>query len=87
MCRNGEEALHLLKTSQLIPELIFLDLQMPVMDGIEFLDNYRAAGLNRNGTKIIVYTTTITDVEKEKCKGIPVVLKPLTPDKITGIGV
>lgn len=87
MCRNGEEALQVLKAHQLSPDLIFLDLQMPIMDGLEFLDKYYASGLKSQETKIIVYTTTIDDWEKEKCKGLPIILKPITLEKIaTAIG-
>jgi two-component system, chemotaxis family, chemotaxis protein CheY len=34
---NGEEALRFLSTSERLPNLILLDLMMPVMDGWEFL--------------------------------------------------
>lgn len=42
---NGEEALRLLQHSDDLPDLILLDLQMPIMDGESFLkrqhDNFR----------------------------------------------
>ena len=82
ICRNGEEALHLLKDCRLLPELIFLDIQMPVMDGLEFLDKYYSSGLSTKETKIIVYTTGLDTGEKEKCKGLPVILKPMTMEKM-----
>ena len=35
---NGEEALHV--AAEQNPDIIFLDLRMPVMDGIGFLEKY-----------------------------------------------
>ena len=40
---NGAQALSVAK--QLIPDLILLDLMMPVMDGYEFLDHFKALQL------------------------------------------
>ncbi len=34
---NGAEALHLLNSSDNLPDMILVDLNMPVMDGFEFL--------------------------------------------------
>jgi CheY-like chemotaxis protein len=35
--RNGEEALFLLKSNDILPDIIFLDLNMPKINGLEFL--------------------------------------------------
>ena len=35
--RNGEEALAVLNTKEVIPDIILLDLNMPKLNGIEFL--------------------------------------------------
>jgi CheY-like chemotaxis protein len=50
---NGEEALEI--TKQHTPDLIFLDLRMPVMDGIEFLKAYEPKKNNPNA-HIIVFS-------------------------------
>lgn len=34
---NGEEAITLLKNDQILPDIIFLDLNMPKINGLEFL--------------------------------------------------
>ena len=39
IAKNGRQALEILETFR--PETIFLDLHMPVMDGIEFLQEYQ----------------------------------------------
>lgn len=38
---NGEEALNILSSLKRLPDLILLDLRMPVMDGFDFLECQR----------------------------------------------
>lgn len=38
---NGIEALKLLEPPQIFPDIIFLDLNMPVMNGFEFLGEFK----------------------------------------------
>lgn len=57
---NGEEALAHVK-SQGDPDIMFLDLRMPVMDGIEFLEKYDAP--QHTDTTIIVFSNY--DAQKE----------------------
>jgi CheY-like chemotaxis protein len=56
---NGEEALMIVK--DVTPDVILLDLRMPVMDGIEFLHNYSLA--DNDKTKVIVFSNY--DMQKE----------------------
>ncbi len=57
---NGKEALETLEQGS-DPDIIFLDLRMPVMDGIEFLKNYDAP--SHEDTTIIVFSNY--DAKKE----------------------
>jgi two-component system response regulator (stage 0 sporulation protein F) len=50
---NGKEALDILKTEK--PDIILLDLRMPVMDGIEFLKQLKPKDNLPDG-KIIVFS-------------------------------
>lgn len=49
---NGEEALSILKSVE--PNIILLDLRMPVLDGIGFLEEFIPA--NHPGTSVVVFS-------------------------------
>ena len=61
---DGKEATEMLATSEQLPELIFLDINMPVMNGIEFLE-HRQAQFKANEIKIVVITSSHSDRDKE----------------------
>jgi len=93
--QNGEEAINFfddLKLNNLgteikkYPSLVFLDLNMPVMDGWEFLDQFSKEEYTSifKNTKIIVLSSTIDPNDIEKSKTYPMVLdflsKPITKE-------
>lgn len=92
--KNGEEALKYFDSiinkqeENKLPQLIFLDLNMPVMDGWEFLDNFNTEKYSAvNSTKIVVLSSTIDPEDLEKSKKYPMVIdflsKPITTNMIT----
>ena len=50
--RNGKEALERAQAHR--PDVVILDLFMPVMDGVTFLDKFRAAKENQDVRVIVV---------------------------------
>ncbi|MBO0590347.1 response regulator [Cellulophaga sp. E16_2] len=86
---DGEEALDdlvtLVKTNQTLPEVIFLDLNMPIMDGWDFLDEFCKIPDIENKTRIYILSSSIFSVDIEKSKEYKVVKdfisKPLTDSK------
>jgi len=61
-CQNGLELLKRLYDSTLfIPDIIFLDLNMPVMSGFETLQQIRENILFKNIPVIAIYSTSATE--------------------------
>ena len=79
--QNGEEALKYFDdikentTNIILPQLIFLDLNMPVLGGWEFLDIFSEPKYKSfNKTKIVVLSSTIDPEDLEKAKKYPMVI-------------
>jgi len=81
-----EDALEYLKTTftedHPRPDLIFLDINMPTMNGWDFLDAYSAFIEKPQVNKIVMLSTTSDEEEVEKAESIPILngikSKPLT---------
>ncbi len=87
---NGEQALKILelykegKVSK--PDIIFLDIDMPVMDGYEFIEAFSNMELpDKHQITIVVLTSSIDprDIQRTKDLGIKYYFnKPLSKDEI-----
>lgn len=94
--KNGEEALKYFNTLKQTnsnsnfkkqPQLIFLDLNMPVMGGWEFLDSFSTTDYSDyNDTKVIILSSTIDPEDLEKSKKYPMVIdflsKPISKEML-----
>ena len=88
---NGQEAiegLHKINTAEeCMPEVIFLDLNMPIMNGWEFLDEFEKLQ-NHNQRKTIIYiiSSSIDPRDLERVKNYrqvnSYILKPITPNDL-----
>lgn len=91
---NGLDALNYLKenlnSEYKLPDIIFLDLSMPIMDGWQFLDEFTTLEKQKTN-KIIIYvcSSSISPHDIMKAKKMSVVsdfiIKPVTKDKFSEI--
>ena len=90
VAENGIEALDFLKReNEIRPDLIFLDINMPKMNGWEFLDEYKHLNTAEKHIIIVMLTTSANPADVEKAQKIAAVkgfeTKPLTPEMLTKI--
>lgn len=88
---NGQEAINYLKQCEknALPTLILLDINMPVMDGFEFLEEFEKLEFNNVERPLIVVLTTSTntnDIKKVESSPIAAgyINKPLTEENLLG---
>ena len=87
---NGEEAFHfLLQTvsdTDALPDIIFLDVNMPYMDGWQFLEAFETIKF-RLPKKITIYviSSSVSETDIQRAKKIPTVkdyyIKPISIDQ------
>jgi len=65
--KNGLEAIEYLKSAIAIPSLIFLDLNMPLMNGFQCLEKIKKDERLKH-LPVVVYTTSDNPVDKKRSK-------------------
>ena len=81
---NGEIGLQMLKTSGDLPDIIFLDLNMPKMDGREVLKMVKSNEMYRK-IPVIVFSTTKNQLEVRRCYDLGAntyIVKPVSYDTL-----
>lgn len=72
---DGEEALQLLRGLEMQPDIIFLDINMPRMDGLEFLEEYSKS---ENTSTVAILSTSEQEKDIEKAQSYECVKKYFT---------
>ena len=89
VAESGLEALDYLAKEN-APDIMFLDINMPGMDGWDFLEEYKKLNARQKTPVIIIMlTTSISPADKEKAEKLPEITtfqsKPMTPEMLNDI--
>lgn len=86
--RNGEEALtYLTEMKNRCPELILLDINMPEMNGIDFLKNFKRMVLDKN-IRVVLLTGALSVSQRKMLNHLgfeDIMIKPFTEQKLLDI--
>lgn len=90
---NGKEALHVLDECCQglisLPDMILVDLHMPVMDGFEFIEEFRKMKcLEQQEILTVVVSSTINPQEMERVKELGIrhlITKPISYDNMLAV--
>lgn len=90
--KNSEKIATMIGTTDCLPDIIFLDIDMPLMDGFQFLDEFEALSETiKNHCKIVMLTSSINSKDVKKSKRYinvkQYINKPLTKDNLKAIEV
>ncbi|MDO7136766.1 response regulator [Algibacter lectus] len=92
ICSNGKDAFTKLKaiisSGEKLPELILLDLNMPVWDGWQFLDAFKEIPVE-DKIDIYILTSSNNEADIERAKNYNIdsnyIVKPITLEKLKDV--
>ena len=91
---SGQSALDFLENlvkresaAELLPDMILLDINMPLIDGFQFLDEFAELDIKiKTDIDVFMLTTSINPSDKERAEGNALItkflIKPLTLDQL-----
>jgi response regulator of citrate/malate metabolism len=87
VCRTSQEAIEYINKANPLPEIVIIDLNIPLINGFSFLDKFYDKFLNN--LSVYILTSSVNPEDLNKAMGYPFVKgylkKPLTRDIVQKI--
>ena len=82
--RSVKSALNHLKETNIIYQLILVEIYLPITDGFEFIDMFRSLDLHKKHGEICLLSASLDPIHKHKSaeKNVRFIEKPLTIQRI-----
>jgi CheY-like chemotaxis protein len=85
------EAIESLRNGTVVPDVIFLDIRMPVMDGFQFLEEFDKLDINKKNIKIYLLSSSLDPADMQRSSDnqyiTQLIHKPLTKQILEGIAI
>jgi CheY-like chemotaxis protein len=87
---SGIKALEYFKTNEADGQVVFLDINMPEMNGFEFLDELiKNKNIHKEALSIYILTSSLNNKDREKAKHYPILKgylgKPLNGEAVLNL--
>ena len=79
--RDGAETINFLENATLLPDIIFMDINMPAMDGKACLRNIKSDS-HFKFIPVVVYTTSKNKLDQEHCLQLGAVAYEQKPNNV-----
>lgn len=66
---SASEALNILRSGNIKPDVIFLDIRMPDMDGFDFLEEYEKIDIEKENIRIYMLSSSLDPLDMMKSSG------------------
>ena len=88
---SPDDAMQSLSDGSVAPDVIFLDIRMPLMDGFEFLEEFDKLDINKKNIKIYLLSSSLDPADVQRSSDneyiTQLIHKPLTRQILEGISL